>query len=685
MATQAGTGGLGTLGWVAVAGVIAVAGGAGLYLYGAFDRPPEAVSPDMTQPQPAVATPPADAPQPDPTPAAEAVKPEAGDGTADVAVAPTPDAPSPEPQAVAPESDAAATPSAGTDSAADAAAPDTAAPDAVQPDAVQPDAVQPDAPEIAAETAPEVPPDSTGAGDAAPSRADPAEQAADAVAPTDPDPAPALAAPSFDLVRVEPDGTTVIAGKGTSGSWITVLLDEADLAAFEVDASGSFVSFLDIPPEPRPRVLSLMAELGGKTLWSPDQIILTPILAPAQAVAEPSDTILAEADSAAPDPGEAKVAATIPQQAEPVAEPPAAAEPPTPSGDAPAVEPAGTVATAEPADPEPAPLPDAVAEPDTAADQTPVEGHTVAVADPAAETAAPEEPQAPEAAPDSREDDPVIAETDAARDAGETPPTTEVPAPAPEGSAVTSGPRTETQTVATPATPAPDTAPRAAPEPVASAAPQRPGATTIPDTDTAAPAPSDSQPSVATEAQPPVAVLRADADGVELIQPATPIPPEVMDKVVLDTIGYSDTGDVLLSGRAQGGSVVRVYVDNRVVTDLDAGADGRWKGKLDGVKPGIYILRLDELNPAGDVVSRLETPFKREPPAALRMPGPQEGAPEGSPLIRAVTVQRGDTLWAISRERYGEGILYVRVFEANRDRIRDPDLIYPGQVFSIPD
>ena len=51
----------------------------------------------------------------------------------------------------------------------------------------------------------------------------------------------------------------------------------------------------------------------------------------------------------------------------------------------------------------------------------------------------------------------------------------------------------------------------------------------------------------------------------------------------------------------------------------------------------------------------------------------------------AVTVQKGDTLWAISRESYGEGVLYVRVFEANRDRIRNPDLIYPGQVFTIPE
>jgi nucleoid-associated protein YgaU len=48
------------------------------------------------------------------------------------------------------------------------------------------------------------------------------------------------------------------------------------------------------------------------------------------------------------------------------------------------------------------------------------------------------------------------------------------------------------------------------------------------------------------------------------------------------------------------------------------------------------------------------------------------------------TVQPGATLWAIAEERYGSGILYLKVFEANRDRIRDPDLIYPGQVFTVP-
>jgi nucleoid-associated protein YgaU len=56
-----------------------------------------------------------------------------------------------------------------------------------------------------------------------------------------------------------------------------------------------------------------------------------------------------------------------------------------------------------------------------------------------------------------------------------------------------------------------------------------------------------------------------------------------------------------------------------------------------------------------------------------------------SKKFRVRTVQPGSTLWAIAKESYGAGIEYFKVFEANKERIRDPDLIYPGQVFEIPD
>jgi nucleoid-associated protein YgaU len=78
------------------------------------------------------------------------------------------------------------------------------------------------------------------------------------------------------------------------------------------------------------------------------------------------------------------------------------------------------------------------------------------------------------------------------------------------------------------------------------------------------------------------------------------------------------------------------------------------------------------------------------PAAAAQPVTPNEARtvqPAGSTATRApvsVTVQPGFTLWAIAQGQYGEGVMYVQVWQANRDRIRDPDLIYPGQVFALP-
>jgi nucleoid-associated protein YgaU len=48
-------------------------------------------------------------------------------------------------------------------------------------------------------------------------------------------------------------------------------------------------------------------------------------------------------------------------------------------------------------------------------------------------------------------------------------------------------------------------------------------------------------------------------------------------------------------------------------------------------------------------------------------------------------VQRGFTLWGIAEVNFGNGILYVQIFQENSADIRDPDLIYPGQIFALPD
>lgn len=179
----------------------------------------------------------------------------------------------------------------------------------------------------------------------------------------------------------------------------------------------------------------------------------------------------------------------------------------------------------------------------------------------------------------------------------------------------------------------------------------------------------------------PSAVLLNDADGLQVLQPAASSDPapEVMATVALDAISYSEAGEVLLAGRGVGEGFVRVYLDNDPLATSRIAQDGRWRSELPEVDTGVYTLRIDEMDENGNVTSRIETPFKRETDDVL------SAAVQGDRPVQAVVVQPGYTLWGISRRSYGDGVQYVRIFEANRDRIRDPDLIYPGQLFSLPE
>ena len=86
----------------------------------------------------------------------------------------------------------------------------------------------------------------------------------------------ALAAPVFDVVRVDPDGNTVIAGSTVPGSRVVILMDEDELQTPEAGADGEFVSLLSLPVSDAPRVLTLRAELDGQSAISVDQIIIAP-------------------------------------------------------------------------------------------------------------------------------------------------------------------------------------------------------------------------------------------------------------------------------------------------------------------------------------------------------------------------------------------------------------------------
>lgn len=191
----------------------------------------------------------------------------------------------------------------------------------------------------------------------------------------------------------------------------------------------------------------------------------------------------------------------------------------------------------------------------------------------------------------------------------------------------------------------------------------------------------DTQPDLqpATEPAAPTVVV-ADESGARIVQSGEASPP---DTVLIDTITSAPSGATSVTGRAPGEGFARLYADNEVIATVPVDPDGTWRADLPLAAPDRYGLRVDLIDATGSVLSRTETEVTRElveGVAGLRV----EELRAGSVGSVIVTVERGFTLWRIARENYGSGFLYVKVFEANRDQIRDPDLIYPGQVFTVP-
>lgn len=141
----------------------------------------------------------------------------------------------------------------------------------------------------------------------------------------------------------------------------------------------------------------------------------------------------------------------------------------------------------------------------------------------------------------------------------------------------------------------------------------------------------------------------------------------------VSAIDYDDRGKVTISGQATPGTMVRAYVDDKLMAEGAAGSDGTWRlSPTDLVEAGKHQLRVDRIAGDGRPVARLELPFNRV------------AATPGSSDTRRLIVVRGDNLWNIARAHYGAGHHHTVIYGANQDQIRNPDLIYPGQVFTLP-
>jgi len=141
----------------------------------------------------------------------------------------------------------------------------------------------------------------------------------------------------------------------------------------------------------------------------------------------------------------------------------------------------------------------------------------------------------------------------------------------------------------------------------------------------------------------------------------------------IDIVEYSDKGDVVISGRAAPGSHIQAYVDNKPAGTTRTNERGTYSITLDSSVPlGSHQVRIDAAGADGKVTARAETAFVRTEIADAAMGN------------RRILVQPGNSLWRIAQRTYGAGLRYTLIYEANREQIRDPDLIYPGQVFAVP-
>ncbi len=213
--------------------------------------------------------------------------------------------------------------------------------------------------------------------------------------------------------------------------------------------------------------------------------------------------------------------------------------------------------------------------------------------------------------------------------------------------------------------------------------------------------------------RPVVALMTPDKPTVVLSQPAAPKP--LAGAVIVEAVETEPGGKLHVSGQARPGAAARLYINDSFVASVTAGADGRFAVTInEGVAPGSYRVRLDEVGSnSGAVRARAEVPFnvpdtvatasmpaqatasKRPDIVAAQQPQlaaavatvqPDGGSPSTVvvPKIATTTVSRGDSLWRLSRDTYGAGTRYAVIYKANRKQIRNPNLIYPGQIFVLP-
>ncbi|MFQ5954412.1 MAG: LysM peptidoglycan-binding domain-containing protein [Kiloniellales bacterium] len=431
-----------------------------------------------------------------------------------------------------------------------------------------------------------------------------------------------LTSPSFDVVRVNPKGDTVIAGRAEPGMTVTVLDGGREIGSVIADTRGEWVLLPSEPLPPGSRELSLSGEMPDGPSVESAQVVVLVVPEPEKDIAGRPSTegeALALAVPRAGEEGDMVVLQAPPASPQPPARPPGRAEP--------AIAP-----TKPPAPPEPAVAP----------------AKPVPPPEPAAAPVQPPPPPEPAVAPAKPPPPPEPAIALAK------------PVPQPEPAAAPTKPPAPPEPAIASAKPVPQPEPAIAlakpvPQPEPTAAPTKP--------------PPQPEPAIAL-AKP---VPQPEPAAAPAKPPAKPEPAPPVRELALKIVDYDVLGRLLIIGRAEPGAQLFVYLSDHLIGHAEADPRRTWRLRPGTpVAPGEYRLRVDDVGEHGKVLARVEVPFVRSeiPLTLLRH--------------KYAIVQPGNSLWRIARRTYGAGIKYTVIYQANKDQIRDPDLIYPGQVFKLP-
>lgn len=163
-------------------------------------------------------------------------------------------------------------------------------------------------------------------------------------------------------------------------------------------------------------------------------------------------------------------------------------------------------------------------------------------------------------------------------------------------------------------------------------------------------------------------LMSPDAEDITILQ--APEPVEAL--IDIQSVNYAD-GSFKIAGNVREAGKINVYVNNSFAGSTRVGKAGKWTLKTaHAVKAGMkYTIRADKTDENGQVSARIEVPFEIE-------------TGMDADNVRRVRVVKGDSLWKIAKFVYGRGNAYVTIYRANKKQIKDPNLIYPNQVFVVP-